>query len=267
MDANAPNEDTLKQRFIAGLRDLSAQQHISLSRPATLVAAKDVARMWEEVQLGQQQRRELLFEPMQGTDSVPTSGATQANPTTTPSAFMAAMNMPQEFVPRAPPFQERLKVEEKFPKKKQVEEGMDIVQRLAETKVTLDLATLLRCSPTYKKQFYNEFIKKPRKAKRKEKVDDVVLGTIQSIKNQVDSNAPTITVEINGYAVPDAQLDSGAVVNLMTEYMMKALGLTQLEDTPMSLQMADQTEVKPAGLIRRCKLLLVGSNSPLTTWL
>ncbi|KAH7351884.1 hypothetical protein KP509_19G018800 [Ceratopteris richardii] len=147
----------------------------------------------------------------------------------------------RKFVLGVPPFPERLKVQEKLPKKKQAEAGMDIVQRLAETKVTLDLATLLRCLPTCRKQFYNDFIKKTRKVKRKEKVDEVVLGTIQSITTQVDSNAPAVIVEINGYVVPGAQLDSGAVVNLMTEYMMKALGLTQLEHTPMSLRMADQT--------------------------
>ncbi|KAH7301173.1 hypothetical protein KP509_23G015100 [Ceratopteris richardii] len=99
MGANAPNEDTLKRRFIAGLRDPSAQQHISLSQPATLVAAKDVARVWEEVQLGQQRRQELLFEPMQGTDTRLTSGATQANIVVTPPAFMATTNTPQEVKP------------------------------------------------------------------------------------------------------------------------------------------------------------------------
>ncbi|KAH7332358.1 hypothetical protein KP509_20G083800 [Ceratopteris richardii] len=164
----------------------------------------------------------------------------------------------RKFVPCVPPFPERLKVQEKLPKKKQAEEGMDIVQRLAESEVTLDLATLLRCSPTCRKQFYNEFIKKPRKAKRKEKVDEVVLGTIQSITTQVDSNALAVTVEINGYAVLGVQLDSGAAVNLMIEYMMKALGLTQVEDTPMSLRMADQTQVKPAGLIRNVQNIVGG---------
>ncbi|KAH7373369.1 hypothetical protein KP509_17G051800 [Ceratopteris richardii] len=164
----------------------------------------------------------------------------------------------RKFIRGVLPFPERLKVQEKLPKNKQAEKGMDIVQRLAETEVTLDLATLRRCSPTCRKQFYNEFIKKPRKAKRKEKVDEVVLGTIQSITTQVDLNAPVVTVEINGYAVPGAQLDSGAAVNLMTEYMMKALGLTQLEHTPMSLRMADPTQVKPAGLIRNVQTIVGG---------
>ncbi|KAH7445551.1 hypothetical protein KP509_01G014200 [Ceratopteris richardii] len=164
----------------------------------------------------------------------------------------------RKFLPGIPPFPKRLKAQEKVPKKKQAEARMDIVQRLAKTEVTLDLATLLRCSPTCRKQFYNEFIKKPRKAKRKEKVDEVILGMIQSITTQVDSNAPAVTVEINGYAVPVAQLDSGAAVNLMTEYMVKVLGLTQLENTPMSLRMVDQTQVKPAGLIRNVQTIVGG---------
>ncbi|KAH7422124.1 hypothetical protein KP509_13G091800, partial [Ceratopteris richardii] len=67
-----------------------------------------------------------------------------------------------------------------------------------------------------------------------------------------------VTVEIKGYAVPGAQLDSGAAVNLMTEFMMKALGLNHMEETPMSLRMADQTQVKPAGLLKNVSTVVGG---------
>ncbi|KAH7296478.1 hypothetical protein KP509_26G024500 [Ceratopteris richardii] len=55
-----------------------------------------------------------------------------------------------------------------------------------------------------------------------------------------------------------AQLDSGAVVNLMTEYMMKALGLTQMEHTPMPVKMANQTQVKPASLLKNVNTIIGG---------
>ena len=63
MGAHAPNEDTQKRRLIDGLWDPKAQKYISLRRPADLAAAKQEARNWEEVQLSQQRRRELLHGP------------------------------------------------------------------------------------------------------------------------------------------------------------------------------------------------------------
>ncbi|KAH7440800.1 hypothetical protein KP509_03G011200 [Ceratopteris richardii] len=147
---------------------------------------------------------------------------------------------------------------EEPPTERQSLEEVDIVKLLADTEVTLDIGTLLKCSPAYRKQFYNEYIKKPRKARNKKRQDKEVQGIIQSITTQIDSNAPAVTVDIKGYAAPGAQLDSGAAVNLMTEFMMKALGLNHMEETPMSLRMADQTQVKPAGLLKNVSTVVGG---------
>ncbi|KAH7416229.1 hypothetical protein KP509_14G081700 [Ceratopteris richardii] len=151
----------------------------------------------------------------------------------------------KEFVPGIAPFPERLKAP-KIRKEKQSSEEVDIVKLLADTEVTLDIGTLLKCSPVYRKQFYNEYIKKPRKARDKKRQDKDVQGIIQSITMQIDSNAPAVT------------LDSGAAVNLMTEFMMKALGLNHMEETLMSLRMADQTQVKPAGLLKNVSTVVGG---------
>lgn len=69
MGANAPNDDTQKRRLVDGLRDIEAQKYVGLRRPADLAAAKQEARNWEEVQISQQRRRELLHGPT----GVPTS--------------------------------------------------------------------------------------------------------------------------------------------------------------------------------------------------
>ncbi|KAH7422077.1 hypothetical protein KP509_13G089400 [Ceratopteris richardii] len=163
----------------------------------------------------------------------------------------------KEFVPGIAPFPKRLRAP-KCRKERQSLEEVDIVKLLADTEVTLNIGTLLKCSPAYRKQFYNEYIKKPRKDQDKKRQDKEVQGIIQSITTQIDSNAPAVTVEIKGYAVPGSQLDSGVVVNLMTEYMMKALGLDHMEETPMSLRMADQTQVKPAGLLKNVSTVVGG---------
>ncbi|KAH6558036.1 hypothetical protein KP509_1Z081000 [Ceratopteris richardii] len=163
----------------------------------------------------------------------------------------------KEFVPGIAPFPERLRAP-KFRKERQSWEEIDIVKLLTDMEVMLDIGTLLKCSPVYRKQFYNEYIKKPRKARDKKRQDKDVQGMIQSITTQIDSNAPAMTVEIKGDAVLGAQLDSGAAINLMTEYMMKALGLNHMEETPMFLRMADQMQVKPAGLLKNVSTVVGG---------
>ncbi|KAH7281883.1 hypothetical protein KP509_35G000800 [Ceratopteris richardii] len=401
MGANAPNDETLKRRFISGLRDPMAQQHISLTRPATLMDAKEQARLWEEGQGGdyprgaaRDQRRDgpiqcwrchgfghtqsrcpnekkpIDYTPLcrycsgeghfdedcpkrraaagkekgpigssnyvdtqmhltsTAQEHVPTIGVVfkTPNPQEGSSSSMHFVDaydakkphkdptmavvtrtqeyskknpggegeegsqekiaereevenqvgglveqqefedgeeveilppVTKEFVPGIAPFPERLKAP-KIRKERQSSEEVDIVKLLADTEVTLDIGTLLKCSPVYRKQFYNEYIKKPRKARDKNRQDKDVQGIIQSITTQIDSNAPAVTVEIKGYAVPGAQLDSGAAVNLMTEFMMKALGLNHMEETPMSLRMADQTQVKPAGLLKNVSTVVGG---------
>ncbi|KAH7447332.1 hypothetical protein KP509_01G101700 [Ceratopteris richardii] len=439
--------ETLVRKMGAGLRDPTTQQHISLTRPTTLIDAKEQARLWEEVQLCQQRKMELLYEPMGGPGNIPMKDPGQGSPALTTPAFVAATSTPgegqggdyprgvardqrrdgpiqywrchgfghtqsrcpnekkpvdytplcrycsgeghfdedcpkrraavgkekgpvgssnyvdtqiysttraqehvptigvvfktlnpqegssslmhfvdaskkphkepivvvvtrtqeyskkhregeseeasqekiaehgevenqvggfaeqqefedgedieilpqmtKEFVPGIAPFPERLRAP-KCRKERQSSEEVDIVKLLVDTEVTLDIGTLLKCSPAYRKQFYNEYIKKPRKAREKKRQDKDVQGIIQSITTQIDSNAPAVTVEIKGYAVPGAQLDSGATVNLMTEFMMKALGLNHMEETPMSLRMVDQTQVKPAGLLKNVSTVVGG---------
>ncbi|KAH7442553.1 hypothetical protein KP509_03G094000 [Ceratopteris richardii] len=136
----------------------------------------------------------------------------------------------KEFVPGIAPFPERLRAP-KCRKERQSLEEVDIVKLLANMEETI----------------LQRVYKKPRKARDKKKQDKDVQGMIQ-----------TVTVEIKGYAVPGAQLDSGAMVNLMTEYMMKALGLNHMEETPMSLRMADQRQVKPAGLLKNVSTVVGG---------
>ncbi|KAH7302324.1 hypothetical protein KP509_23G067500 [Ceratopteris richardii] len=93
-------------------------------------------------------------------------------------------------------------------------------------------------------------------AKKPHKEPTVAVVTIT--QEYLKKNPEAVTVEIKGYAVPGAQLDSGAAVNLMTEYMMKALGLNHMEETPMSLRMADQMQVKPAGLLKNVSTVVGG---------
>ncbi|KAH7434202.1 hypothetical protein KP509_06G005600 [Ceratopteris richardii] len=474
MGANAPNDETLKRRFIAGLRDPTAQQHISLTRLATSIDAKEQARLWEEVQLCQQRKMELLYEPMGGPGNTPMKDPGQGSPTLTTPAFVAATSTPDEvkpalieerilelvtqalkavtmtqetytvkpevttnpnqvfrsntwcgnchgyshlasecptvsrvFIDRSPPrmrctFCGRTNhTEDRCYNKKTYEErtmksgdtrersytglppqsvpptsrwenrqtyeygaqgqGGDYPRGVAHDQRRDGPIQCWRCHgfghtqsrcPNEKKpvdytplcrycsgegHFDEDYPKRrastgkdkgpvgssnyvetqmhstPRaqehvptigvvfktlnpqegssssmhfldayQAKKPHKEPTVAVVTrsqeylkknpeggsekrarrrhpnMESITTQIYSNAPAVTVEIKGYAVPGSQLDSGAAVNLMIEYMMKALGLNHMEETPMSLRMADQTQVKPAGLLKNVSTV-VGS--------
>ena len=56
----------------------------------------------------------------------------------------------------------------------------------------------------------------------------------------MDSEAPTITVEIGQHCVTGVQVDGGAAVSLMTDQTMQELGLQNLEPTNIVLRVADQ---------------------------
>ena len=74
----------------------------------------------------------------------------------------------------------------------------------------------------------------------------------------MDSEAPSITVEIGNHSISGVQLDGGAVVNLMTEHTMEELGLKTLEPTNIILRMADQRRVKPLGMLHGIKTIVAG---------
>ncbi|KAH6559457.1 hypothetical protein KP509_1Z007100 [Ceratopteris richardii] len=223
---------------------------------------------------------ELLYEPMGAPGNIPMKDPGQGSPALMTPAFVAATSMPGEGqggdYPRGAARDQR----RDGPIQCWRCHGFGHTQsRCSNEKKPIDYTPLCRyCSgeghfdedcpkrraSTGKdkgpvgKQFYNEYIKKPRKARDRNRQDKDVQGIIQSITTQIDSNALAVTVEIKGYAVPDAQLDSGAAVNLMTEYMMKALGLNHMEDTPMSLRMGDQMQVKPADLLKNVSTIVGG---------
>ncbi|KAH7307756.1 hypothetical protein KP509_22G075800 [Ceratopteris richardii] len=480
MGANAPNDETLKRRFIAGLRDPTAQQHISLTRPATLIDAKEQARLWEEVQLCQQRKMELLYEPMGGPGNIPMKDSGQGSPALTTPAFVAATSMPSEVKPalteeralelvtqaikavtmtqetytvkqevttnpnqvfrsntwcgkchgyghlasecptvsrvftnRSPPrmrctfcgrknhtedrcynkraYEERTMksgdtrerrdgpiqcwrchgfghtqsrcpnekkpvdytplcrycngeghFDEDCPKQRAstskdkgpvgssnyVETQMHSTSRAQEPLVNALCGCLpgqeiakepivavvtmtqeyfkkhpegeseeasqekipehgdvenqvggfaeqqefedgeeIEILPPVIKEFvpgiapFLERLRAPKCRKERqslEEVDIVKLLADTEVTLYIGTLLKSVTVKIKGYAVPGAQLDSGAAINLMIEYMMKALGLNHMEETPMSLRMADQTQVKPAGLLKNVSTVVGG---------
>jgi len=62
-----------------------------------------------------------------------------------------------------------------------------------------------------------------------------------------DHRNPIVTIEINGVLLPNTLVDLGAAINAMTYEMMMSLQLPRLKTTPILLEMADKSIVKPIG--------------------
>ena len=74
----------------------------------------------------------------------------------------------------------------------------------------------------------------------------------------MDPGAPTVDVFIDGCSIQGAQIDSGSSVNLMSAETIEEIGLTNMTTTPIILRMADQSRVKPLGIVRRVPTLIGG---------
>ena len=61
--------------------------------------------------------------------------------------------------------------------------------------------------------------------------------------------SPIVRVKINGISLSNTLIDLGATINVMTKQTMDRLGITNLRQTYTILQLADQSLVKPDGII------------------
>ena len=64
-----------------------------------------------------------------------------------------------------------------------------------------------------------------------------------------DSGNPTVTVQIGSMQIPNVLVDLGAAINVMTIETVRKLGLTNLMPTPIILELADKSTIKPEGIL------------------
>ena len=67
----------------------------------------------------------------------------------------------------------------------------------------------------------------------------------------IDLGAPTVEVFIDGSLIDGVQIDSEWSVNLMNADTMEEIGLKTMTTTPIILRMADQSHVKPLGILKQ----------------
>ena len=64
-----------------------------------------------------------------------------------------------------------------------------------------------------------------------------------------DPGNPIVTVKINGKSFPNALVDLGATINILTTTTCQKLGITSLDLTTTLLELADRSVVKPEGIL------------------
>jgi hypothetical protein len=112
----------------------------------------------------------------------------------------------------------------------------DILNNMDNIQPQISLRQLLAIAPKCRSELSSSLVRK--RAKTVD-VNDISL----------DPGAPVVDVIIDGSLINGVQVDSGSSVNLMNVDTMEELGLTSMTTTPIILRMADQSRVKPLGML------------------
>ena len=142
----------------------------------------------------------------------------------------------------------------KYNRTMKLEVGMepyDLLSNMDNIQPQISLRQLLVVAPTCRSALSSSLVRK------RPKTVDVVneinnfeeIGDVNDIS--IDPGAPTIEVFIDGSLIEGVQIDSGSSVNLMNADTMEEIGLTTMITTPIILRMANQSRVKPLGILKQ----------------
>ena len=130
-------------------------------------------------------------------------------------------------------------------------EPYDLLSNMDNIQPQVSLRQLLTVAPTCRSALSSSLVRK------RPKIVDVVneinnFEEIVDVNNiSIDPGAPTVEVFIDGSLIEGVQIDSGSSVNLMNADTMEEIGLTTMTTTPIILRMADQSHVKPLGILKQ----------------
>ena len=122
----------------------------------------------------------------------------------------------------------------------------DLLASLGHTKADITIKQLLGVAPQCRALLQSTLVRK----RIKPVVNEVSLSP--------DPGAPTVDVQIDGIIVCGVQIDGGSSVNLMNMDTMNSLHLSGLERTKLMLRMADQSQVKPMGILPKVETSIFG---------
>ena len=130
-------------------------------------------------------------------------------------------------------------------------EPYDLLSNMDNIQPQISLRQLLAVAPTCRSALSSSLVRK------KPKTVDVVneINNFEEIVDvndiSIDSGAPTVEVFIDSSLIDGVQIDSGSSVNLMNVDTMEEIGLKTMTTTPIILRMADQSRVKPLGILKQ----------------
>ena len=80
-------------------------------------------------------------------------------------------------------------------------------------------------------------------------LSNLLLGKETPVKYE-DLGNPIVTVQINGHSFPNALVDSGVAINILTTETCEVLGITTLEPTTTLLELVDHSIIKLEGTLQ-----------------
>ena len=117
----------------------------------------------------------------------------------------------------------------------------DLLEDLEKVKADITIKKLLEITPQCRSILQANLIRKRAKL------------VVNKISLSPDPGAPTINVQIDGIIVIEVQIDGGSSVNVMNRDTMLSLHLIGFQETKLVLRMADQSQVKPLGILPKIK--------------
>jgi hypothetical protein len=115
-----------------------------------------------------------------------------------------------------------------------------------QTKANISIRQLLEIAPYCKKRIMAALA---HEEKSKEPTQ-----TYQVMAKAFDEEMPMIFVIVKNRQVPNALIDGGSGMNIITDTLRRKLGLKKIEPAPFTIKMADQKKVMPKGIIRDVRL-------------
>ena len=130
-------------------------------------------------------------------------------------------------------------------------EPYDLLSNMNNIQPQISLRQLLTVAPTCRSALISSLVRK-----RPRTVDVVIeINNFEEIVDvndiSIDPGAPTVELFIDGSLIEGVPMNSGSSVNLMNADTMQEIGLTTMTTTPIILKMADQSRVKPLGILKQ----------------
>ena len=125
----------------------------------------------------------------------------------------------------------------------------NIINDMDNMKPEISLRQLLTVAPECRSTLNNALIRKRNR---------IIDSEVHEISLNPDPGTPTIDVIIDGVVIPGVQVDGGSSVNLMNADTMSNLDLLGLTHTGLVLRMADQSRVKPMGILPSVLTIIAG---------